>query len=112
MVVDFTENIESLEIMVWNFILSPDNDLSELKPKNHESLSREELINMVLPKYFNSDERMETYKYALKFFKEYGKIPNKTELKRLVRAYFTCLSYLKWPIIALTKNNGTKVTVV
>ena len=37
--VDFTENIESLESMVWNFILNPDNELTELRPKNHESLS-------------------------------------------------------------------------
>jgi replicative DNA helicase len=79
--VDFTENIESLESMVWNFILNPDNELTELRPKNHESLSREELIVLVLPKYFNDDNRQEAFKFALKFFKQYNKIPNIKELK-------------------------------
>lgn len=85
MVVDFTENIDSLESMVWNFILNEDNDQSELKPQNHSSLAREELITMILPKYFNGENRMEVYKIALKFFKQYKKIPNKKEL----------MSYLK-----------------
>lgn len=80
MVVDFTENIESLEDMVWNFVLNPENDMSELRPKNHDSRPREELITMILPKYFHSEDRMETYKMAIKFFKQYSKIPNKKEL--------------------------------
>ena len=79
--IDFTENIDSLELMVWNFILNPDNDMTELRPKNHESLPREELITMVLPKYYNDEIRQETYKYALKFFKQYNKIPNQKEIK-------------------------------
>lgn len=78
--IDFTENIDSLETMVWNFILSSDNDMNELKPKNHASLSREELITMTLPKYFNDERRLETFKYALKFFKQHSKIPNRKEL--------------------------------
>lgn len=80
MVIDFTENIESLETMVWNFVLSSDNDKNELKPQNHSSLSREDLITMILPNYFNNERRMEVYKYALMFFKQYSKIPNKKEL--------------------------------
>jgi replicative DNA helicase len=79
-VVDFSENIDSLESMVWNFILNEDNDQSELKPQNHSSLTREELITMILPKYFNGENRMETYKFALKFYKQYSKIPNQKEL--------------------------------
>jgi replicative DNA helicase len=79
--IDFTENIDSLELMVWNFILNPENESSELRPKNHESIPREELITLILPKYFNDETRQETYKYALKFFKHYNKIPNKKELK-------------------------------
>lgn len=79
--IDFTENIDSLESMVWNFILNPDNDNTDLRPANHESLSREDLITMIEPKYFNSEDRFETYKLALKFFKEFDKIPNKKELR-------------------------------
>jgi len=79
--IDFTENIDSLEKMVWNFILNEDNESNELKPKNHDSLRREELIVMVRPSYFNEESRNESYKLALKFFREYEKIPNRKELK-------------------------------
>lgn len=79
--IDFTENIDSLEKMVWNFILHEDNENNDLKPKNHDSLRREELITMLKPTYFNEDARQETFKLALKFFREYEKIPNRKELK-------------------------------
>lgn len=79
--IDFTENIDSLESMVWNFILNDDAELSGLRPKNHDSLRREELITLIIPKYFNDEKRQEVFKFALKFFREYEKIPNKKELK-------------------------------
>ena len=82
--IDFAENIESLEKMVWNFILNEENESSELKPKNHDSLRREELITMIKPTYFNEDLRHESYRVALKFFKEYEKIPNRRELKSYI----------------------------
>ena len=78
--IDFTENIDSLEKMVWNFILNPDNDINDMRPSNHDSLRREELITMIRPSYFNDDDRQESFKIAIKFFKEYDKIPNKKEL--------------------------------
>ena len=53
--IDFTENIDSLEKMVWNFILNLDNDIDSLRPTGHESLRREELISMVKPNYFNDE---------------------------------------------------------
>jgi replicative DNA helicase len=67
--------------MVWNFVLNPNNDSSELRPSNHDSLRREEIITMIKPNYFNDDDRLESYKAALKFFREYEKIPNRKELK-------------------------------
>jgi replicative DNA helicase len=79
--IDFTENIDSLEKMVWNFVLNEDNDNNELKPKSHDSLRREELMVMIKASYFNEDSRQESYKIALKFFREYGKVPNRKELK-------------------------------
>ena len=78
--IDFTENIDSLEKMVWNFVLNMDNDINDLRPSNHESLRREELISMFKPSYFNDENRQESFKAALKFFKEYEKIPNRKEL--------------------------------
>ena len=69
--IDFTENIDSLEKMVWNFVLNTRNDVSDLKPSNHDSLRKEELMPMIKPSYFNDDVRQESFKAALKFFKEY-----------------------------------------
>jgi replicative DNA helicase len=79
--IDFTQNIDSLESMVWNFIFNEDNIDNELKPKNHDSLRREELITLIHPKYFNGDVRQNCFRMALKFFKEHDKIPNRKELK-------------------------------
>lgn len=79
--IDFTENIDSLEKMVWNFILNEDNDNNDLRPKSHDSLRREELITMIKPSYFNEEGRTLSFKLALKFFKEYEKIPNRKELR-------------------------------
>lgn len=79
--IDFTENIDSLEKMVWNFILSSKIDVNELKPTSHDSLRKEELMPMIKPSYFNDENRQESYKAALRFFKEYEKIPNHKELR-------------------------------
>lgn len=89
--IDFTENIDSLEKMVWNFILNEDNESNESKPKNHDSLRREELIVMVRPSYFNEDARNESFKLALKFFREYEKIPNRKELKSYLELTHTSI---------------------
>lgn len=79
--IDFTENIDSLEKMVWNFILNDDSELGDLRPKSHDSLRREELIPMIKSTYFNEEFRQESFKAAIKFFREYEKIPNRRELK-------------------------------
>jgi len=87
--IDFTENIDSLEKMVWNFVLNTRNDVNDIKPSSHDSLRKEELMPMLRPSYFNDDIRQESFKAALKFFKEYEKIPNPKEL----RTYLELLNY-------------------
>lgn len=87
--IDFTENIDSLEKMVWNFVLNTRNDVNDIKPSSHDSLRKEELMPMLRPSYFNDDIRQESFKAAFKFFKEYEKIPNPKEL----RTYLELLNY-------------------
>ena len=87
--IDFTENIDSLEKMVWNFVLNTRNDVNDIKPSSHDSLRKEELMPMLRPSYFNDDIRQESFKAALKFIKEYEKIPNPKEL----RTYLELLNY-------------------
>lgn len=79
--IDFAENLESLEKMVWNFILNPENENSDLRPSGDDSLSREELITQINPEFFGDDNFHDSYKLALKFFREFNKIPNRRELK-------------------------------
>ena len=42
--IDFTENINSLESMVWNFILNSENDINDIRPRNHSSLPKEDIV--------------------------------------------------------------------
>lgn len=78
-------NLEVLEKMVWNFILNDEINTNELRPTNGNYLSKEELINIISPKYFNDDNYKETFKLAYKFYKQYNKIPNKKELKSFIQ---------------------------
>tara|TARA_R110000868_G_scaffold75697_4_gene218308 strand:+ start:1901 stop:3406 length:1506 start_codon:yes stop_codon:yes gene_type:complete len=80
--IDFTENIELLEKMVWNFVLNPDSEDELLKPSNSEEyLDKTELITKIKSKYFSNDDLENAWRHASIFFKDHGKIPNKKELK-------------------------------
>lgn len=82
MVVDFIENIELLEKMVWNFVLNPNIDDDLLKPSNSEEyLDKNELIKKIKAKFFNNEDLQVTWKYATLYYKDHGKIPTKRELK-------------------------------
>jgi len=80
--IDFIENIELLEKMVWNFVLNPNADEELLKPSNSdEYLDKKELLVKIKSKYFNNEDLENTWRYASIFYKDHGKIPNKKELK-------------------------------
>ena len=81
--IEFIENIELLEKMIWNFVLNPNVDEDLLKPSNTEEyLDKNELIVKIKSKYFQNEDLELTWKYASMFFKEYKKIPNKKDLKQ------------------------------
>lgn len=82
MVVDFIENIELLEKMVWNFVLNPNADDDLLKPSNSEEyLDKNDLIKKIKSKFFNNEDLQVTWKYATQYYDDHGKIPSKKELK-------------------------------
>ena len=80
--IDFIENIELLEKMVWNFVLNPNSDDDLLKPSNSdEYLDKIDLMKRIKAKYFTNDDLQVTWKYATIYFNDHGKIPSKKELK-------------------------------
>lgn len=83
MVVDFKENIELLEKLIFNFILMPDDNEVVIKPKNIEDIDKREVIAAVKPHYFNDDTIQKVYREVKKFFLEYKKVPTKNEIREL-----------------------------
>lgn len=83
MVIDFKENIELLEKLIFNFILMPDDNEIVIKPKNVEDLDKREVIAAIKPHYFNDDTLQRIYRETKKFFLEYKKIPSKNEIREL-----------------------------
>jgi hypothetical protein len=80
--IDFIENIELLEKMVWNFVLNPNVDDDLLKPSNSEEyLDKADLMKKIKAKYFTNDDLQVTWKYATLYYNDHGKIPTKKELK-------------------------------
>jgi len=80
--IDFIENIELLEKMVWNFVLNPNADEDLLKPSNSEEyLDKKDLISKIKSKFFTNEDLQVTWKYATLYYTDHGKIPSKKELK-------------------------------
>lgn len=83
MMIDFKENIELLEKIIFNFVLTEDDNDVVIKPKNYDSLDKREVIPMIKAHYFNDDTLQRLYREAKKFFLEYKKVPTRNELREL-----------------------------
>jgi KaiC/GvpD/RAD55 family RecA-like ATPase len=83
MVIDFKENIELLEKLIFNFVLTEDDNDVVIKPKSYETLDKREILPMIKAHYFNDDTLQRLYREAKKFFLEYKKIPTKNEIRQL-----------------------------
>lgn len=83
MVIDFKENIELLEKLIFNFVLMPDDNEIVIKPKNSEDIDKREVLAAVKPHYFNDDTLQKVYREVKRFFLEYKKIPTKNEIREL-----------------------------
>ena len=81
--IDFKENIELLEKIIFNFVLTEDDNDVVIKPKNYDSLDKREVIPMIKAHYFNDDTLQRLYREAKKFFLEYKKVPTRNELREL-----------------------------
>jgi KaiC/GvpD/RAD55 family RecA-like ATPase len=82
--IDFKENIELLEKVILNFILMPDDNETLIRPKNVETLDKREIIPKIKSQYFNSEDLASIFKVVKSYFKEYSKIPSKSEIRELL----------------------------
>jgi replicative DNA helicase len=83
MTIDFKENIEILERIIFNFILTDDDGDVVIKPKNYDSMDKREILPLVKAHYFNDDTLQRVYRVAKKFFVEYSNLPTRNELREL-----------------------------
>lgn len=83
MVIDFKENIELLERLIFNFIITPDDNEIVIRPVNSDELDKREVIATIKPHYFNDDTIQRVYREIKKFYNEYHKIPSKNEIREL-----------------------------
>jgi replicative DNA helicase len=83
MMIDFKENIELLEKIIFNFVLTEDDNDVIIKPKNFDSLDKREVIPLIKAHYFNDDTLQRLYREAKKWFIEYSKIPTRNELRQI-----------------------------
>lgn len=83
MVIDFKENIELLERLIFNFVITPDDNEIVIRPKNSEELDKREILAAIKPHYFNDDTIQRVYREIKKFFLEYHKVPSKNEIREL-----------------------------
>lgn len=84
MALDFKENIELLEKIILNFIITPDDTDLFLRAKNTEVLEKRELINLIKSYYFLDDRLKDVFKVVKKYFTEHSRLPSKTEIKQLL----------------------------
>jgi len=85
MMIDFKENIELLEKLIFNFVLTEDDNEVIIKPKNYECLDKREIIPLVKAHYFNDETLQRVYREAKKFYSEYAKLPTRAQLFELTK---------------------------
>ena len=85
MMIDFKENIELLEKLIFNFILTDDDNEVIIKPKNYESLDKREILPLVKSHYFIDENLQRVYRQVKKFYSEYSKLPTRTQLFELTK---------------------------
>jgi replicative DNA helicase len=83
--IDFKENIELLEKLIFNFILTDDDNEVIIKPKNYESLDKREILPLVKSHYFIDENLQRVYRQVKKFYSEYSKLPTRTQLFELTK---------------------------
>lgn len=81
MFLDFKENIELLEKVIFNFVITPHDEDLFIKPKNVAAIDTKEIIPLIKSYYFLDETLQNMYRVVKKYFKEHHRLPTKTEIK-------------------------------
>lgn len=84
MFLDFKENIELLEKVILNFVLTADDNDILVKPKNLDVLSKGEMLGLLKSYYFSDEQHQEVYKLAKEYHKNYQRLPSRKEIKDML----------------------------
>lgn len=80
--INFSENIESLEEIIIAYLLKVDDD-SKITDESGVEVDRVKLIGVMKPDFFTVQFYNDIFKHVRDFYYEYNKIPNLDELKKL-----------------------------
>ena len=61
-----------------------DNNETLIRPKNVEALDIREVIPKMKSQYFNNDDLGNIFKVVKTYYKEYHKVPSRTEIRQLL----------------------------
>jgi hypothetical protein len=61
-----------------------DNNETLIRPKNVEALDIREVIPKMKTQYFNNDDLGNIFKVVKTYYKEYNKVPSKTEIREML----------------------------
>lgn len=82
---DFKENIDLLEKLIFNFIITEDGDGRIYRPDHADVLDKREIISLIKPNYWTDDTISKIYKIVRTRFLETSKIPSIFEVKTLAK---------------------------
>lgn len=81
---DFKENIELLEKVILNFIITPDDADYVIKPKNATTLDKREILSLVKSFYFLDDRYQEIIRVTKQYFKDFSRLPSRSEIRGML----------------------------
>jgi len=82
--IDFKENIELLEKIIFNFLIMEDDDDIIIKPKNYDGIEKKDLMLMAKSYFFIDDLLQKTFKEIKKYVQTYHKFPTRNEIRDLL----------------------------
>jgi len=82
--IDFKENIELLEKVIFNFLILEDDDDIVIKPKNYDGIDKKDLILMAKSYFFIDDTLQKSFKEIKKYVQAYHKFPTRNEIRDLL----------------------------
>lgn len=81
---DFNENIELLEKVILNFVITPENDDVVIRPKNGKTIDKREILSHIKSSYFLDERYQEVIRVVKQYFKDFTRLPSKSEINGMM----------------------------